>query len=63
MGRENAPFSGTLMPREIDPEVGMLKDPNGGSMLSREYPEVGTLEDPDEDNMKYKWRSQGYDGT
>jgi len=36
MIRENARFSGALIPREIDQEVGTLEDPNEGNMLPRE---------------------------
>jgi len=36
MTRENAWFSETLMPREIDLEVGTLKDLDEGNMLRRE---------------------------
>jgi len=37
MLRENAWFSGTLIPREIDLEVGTLEDLKGGNMLPKEW--------------------------
>ena len=36
MIRVNARFSRTLIPREIDPEVETLEDPDGGNMMPRE---------------------------
>jgi len=36
MIRENAWFSKTLIPREIDPKVGTLEDPDRSKILSRE---------------------------
>jgi len=38
MIRDNARFSGTLIPREIDPELRTLEDPDGGNMFPRSRP-------------------------
>jgi len=37
MIREHARFSWTLILRAIDPEVGILEDPDSGGILPREY--------------------------
>jgi len=36
MIRKNAPFSGILISREINPKVRTLEDPEGSNMLHRE---------------------------